>query len=444
MHNKWQASEEKRVIAEFAPATGSDLASCIYVSRLLGNEPDLVLHGGGNTSVKTTTLDVMGAPQTTLFVKGSGFDLSGITSEGFSGILLDPLKRMRSLEKLPDNEMIRELRRHLFNPDSPVPSVEAFLHAFIPSKFIVHTHPASILGLTNQENAAAKVQEALGSNVSTVPYVRAGFGLAKLAAEAFDRQSKAAGMVLLQHGLVTWGDSAEEAYAATIELVSKAENWWNGRMPAAKDVKSTSLESAWQRYVQIAPMLRGILAEPTGEQDHPFRRFVLIPWITAEALEMVDDPGVKQLALSPPLTPDHLIRTKSIPVFIADPNYEDHAKLKEQFRSAIQAYAQDYQAYFERHAHRIESGARRLDPLPRVILLPGIGVICGGETEKAALIARDIMAQSIHVKRWFALSGIKYRGLEEDHLFDMEYFLMQQAKLKIHDVPLQRQVAIVT
>jgi rhamnose utilization protein RhaD (predicted bifunctional aldolase and dehydrogenase)/NAD(P)-dependent dehydrogenase (short-subunit alcohol dehydrogenase family) len=445
MDNNWNKSSADRMVTEFARAAGSDLAFCIYLSRLLGDEPDLVLHGGGNTSVKTATVNVLREEQTALFVKASGYDLSGITPEGFSGMVLDPLRKMRSLDRLPDNDMIRELRKHLLNPDSPVPSVEAFLHAFIPSKFIVHTHPASILALTNQQDAEAKVSEALGNDVSTVPYIRAGFGLAKLAAEAFDRQPEAGGMVLLQHGLVTWGESAQEAYDATIKLVSKAEKWWNERKTAT-EVATTNIpvNDAWERYVQIAPLLRGILAEPTGEQDHPFRRFVLMPWITAEALEMVNNQDAEKLTTSPPLTPDHLIRTKSKPLFIPNPAYDDLAKLKEQLQAAVQAYVQDYQTYFERHAQRMDSSARRLDPLPRVILLPGIGVVCSGETEKAALIARDITAQSIRVKRWFALSKIEYRGLEEDHLFDMEYFLMQQAKLKKQDAPLQRQVAIIT
>jgi rhamnose utilization protein RhaD (predicted bifunctional aldolase and dehydrogenase)/NAD(P)-dependent dehydrogenase (short-subunit alcohol dehydrogenase family) len=445
MHNKWNKSDADRTLAEFDSTVGSDLALCIYISRLIGKEPDLVLHGGGNTSVKTTTPDVLGQPESTLFVKASGYDLSNIPPGGFSGIRLDPLKKTRALEKLPDNDMIRELRKYLQNPDSSMPSIEAFLHAFIPSKFIVHTHPAAILALTNQQNPEARVSEALGSKVSTVPYIRAGFGLAKLAAEAFDRQPKAGGMVLLQHGLVTWGESAEEAYASTIGLVGKAEKWWQERRNAT-EVATTNIDTndAWKRYVQIAPLLRGLLAEPSGEQDHPFRRFILLPWITSEALEMIAAPDTAKLALSSPLTPDHLIRTKSMPLLISDPNYEDLAKLKEQIQSGLQAYVKNYQNYFERHAQRLDSGVRRLDPLPRVLLLPGIGVVCAGETEKAALIARDITAQSITVKRWFAQSGIPYHGLEEDHLFDMEYFLMQQAKLGTQDLPLRRHVAIVT
>ena len=441
MLNRWNNSDAVRTVAEF----GSDLGSCIYVSRLLGDEPDLVLHGGGNTSVKTATPNVLGKQQATLFVKASGFNLSGITAEGFSGMTLDPLRKMRSLDKLGDSDMIRELRRNLMNPDSPVPSVEAFLHAFIPSKVIVHTHPASILALTNQDSAAAKVSEALGNDLSTVPYIRAGFGLAKLAAEAFDRKPNASGMVLMQHGLVTWGESAQEAYDATIQLVNKAEKWWEERTKSKKiAIEVATTNDAWNLYVQIAPLLRGILAERTGEQDHPYRRFVLMPWITEESLEMVNHPEAEKLAVSPPLTPDHLIRTKSIPLFIPNPAYNDLENLKQQLRDAVETYVQDYQAYFKRHAQRMDSSARRIDPLPRVILLPGIGVICSGETEKAALIARDITAQSIRVKRWFALSKIEYRGLEEDHLFDMEYFLMQQAKLKNQDAPLQRQVAIIT
>jgi rhamnose utilization protein RhaD (predicted bifunctional aldolase and dehydrogenase)/NAD(P)-dependent dehydrogenase (short-subunit alcohol dehydrogenase family) len=446
MQNKWQQSEADRIVAEFPPRYGSELALCIYLSRLVGLEPDLVMHGGGNTSVKTRTRDIFGKSRPAIFVKASGIDLADISPEGFSGIDLDRMLKLRSLDTLTQEEMGRQLRAYLLNPDSLTPSVEAFLHAFIPSKFIVHTHPAAILALTNQENAAAIVEQVLGPDISHVPYIRAGFGLSKKAAKVFDQRPEAAGMVLLQHGLVTWGETAEQAYAATIRLVSKAEQHWDEQIrgPGVATSKAIHLKEAWQRYIKLAPVLRGLLAESTEDPDLPFRRMILAPLITAEVLDFLNHPEARKLAISAPLTPDHLIRTKATPLFIADLAHSDPAKLKEQLRSALEDYVQQYNDYFERHARRLEGAAQRLDSMPRVLLFPGIGAVCCGVNEKAAVIARDITAQSLMVKRRFALSGIEYRGIEEEHLFDMEYLLMQQAKLKAQEAPLERQVAVIT
>jgi rhamnose utilization protein RhaD (predicted bifunctional aldolase and dehydrogenase)/NAD(P)-dependent dehydrogenase (short-subunit alcohol dehydrogenase family) len=444
MQNRWQDSEAKRLITKFS-VYGEDLALCVYVSRLIGTEPNLVLHGGGNTSVKTVTKNLFGEDSPILFIKASGFDLENIGPNGFPAVELEPLRRMRELASLNDEKMMQELRRLLLNPEDPMPSVEAFLHAFIASKFVVHTHPASILALTNQQNADDELKAALGIDVLSVPYVRAGFGLAKSAADAFDQKPKSQGMILLQHGLVTWGESAKEAYAATIEIVNRAEEYWNNRTKSTKPIATlVDVERAKKQYIQIAPILRGLLAEPTGDQDHPYRRFVLIPWITPEVLDFLNHPAASEIATSAPLTPDHLIRTKATPLFVPNPNYSDIAQLRAQISSALAAYADSYQEYFERHISRLSPGARRFDPMPRVILLPGTGVICSGETERAAIIACDITAQSLTVKRMFALSETQYRALDEHHLFDMEYFFMQQAKLKSNQSPLERQVAIVT
>ena len=445
MQSKWEKSEANRMVAEFGQRFGNELALCIYVSRLIGREPDLVLHGGGNTSVKTVASDIFKESRSVLFVKASGFDLTNISPEGFSALDLDRIQKFRAIEALSQEEMGRQLRAHLLDPDAPTPSVEAFLHAFIPAKFIVHTHPSAILALTNQADAARIVREVLGDDIISVPYICAGFGLAQQSASAFEKKPKSAGMVLLQHGLVTWGETAEEAYAATIRLVSKAEQYWQDQIRTAPITSSKAgLREQEKRYEEIAPLLRGLLAEPTDDPDHPFRRFILLQLITPEVIDFLNHPAAEKLALSSPLTPDHLIRTKSLPVFVRDPTYEDSTKLKGQIQSALKEYADRYDGYYNRHAHRLPSGARRSDPIPRIVLLPGVGAICAGVNAKAANIAKDITSQSLSVKRWFALSGKDYQGIEEEHLFDMEYLLMQQAKISSNERSLERQVAIVT
>jgi rhamnose utilization protein RhaD (predicted bifunctional aldolase and dehydrogenase)/NAD(P)-dependent dehydrogenase (short-subunit alcohol dehydrogenase family) len=442
MKNSWNKADANRIVAEFSEP---DLAHCIYVSRLIGRESDLVLHGGGNTSVKAMAPNIFGESRPVLYVKASGFDLSKISLEGFSVLDLNRIQKFRGVKTLSQEEMGKQLRAHLLDPDSPMPSVEAFLHAFIPAKYIIHTHPSTILGLTNQPNATRIAQEVFGDDVVSVPYICAGFGLAQETASSFEKNPKSAGIILLQHGLVTWGETAEEAYNATIKLVSKAEQYWQDKIRTApiKSLKS-GLQEQVKRYEEIAPVLRGLLAEPTSDQDHPFRRFILTSLITPEVNDFLNHPSAKKLAISAPLTPDHLIRTKALPMFIANPAYENIEKFKEQIRSALKEYADEYNAYYSRHANRLATGARRFDPFPRIILLPGIGAVCAGVTEKAANIARDITAQSLNVKRWFAISGLEYQGIAEEHLFDMEYLLMQQAKVSSNNRPLERQVALVT
>jgi rhamnose utilization protein RhaD (predicted bifunctional aldolase and dehydrogenase)/NAD(P)-dependent dehydrogenase (short-subunit alcohol dehydrogenase family) len=445
MQTSWKKSEAERIKNEFGLHSGNDLAMCTYVSRLIGREADLVLHGGGNTSVKTLIPNIFGDQCSTIFVKASGFDLAKIAPDGFSAIDLERAKRLRSLPELSQDEMNKQLRIHLLDPNAPMPSVEAFLHAFIPAKFIVHTHPATILGLTNQPDALRVVNEVFGNDVLSVPYIRAGFGLAKQAADAFDQNPKANGMILLQHGLVTWGETAEEAYEATINLVNKAEQYWRDQTHTAQISSfKASFKDEENRYVEFAPLLRGLLAEKSNDPDHPHRRFILLPLITPEVIDFMNHPNAQKLAASAPLTPDHLVRTKARPLFIANPAYDDAAKFKEHVRTALKDYQEQYNAYFERHSHRLAPGAVRFDALPRVLLLPGIGAVCAGVNERAAIIARDITEQSISVKRWFALSDLKYQGIEEDHLFDMEYLLMQQAKVSTKTLPLERQVALVT
>ena len=444
MHNQWKKQEATQLEKQLQHH-GKDLAHCIYASRLLGKERDLVLHGGGNSSVKSEKQDLFGNPQSLLFVKASGFDLEEIQPVAFPALDLDRMRRFQNVTDLSQEEMLRQMRLSMLNPDDPVPSVEGFLHAFIPSKYVFHTHPTFLLALTNQPDGEAAVKKVLENNISIVPYIRAGFGLALQAGKSFQAQPDAEGMVLLQHGLVTWGETAEEAYSATIRIVTKAEEYWSKLQTSApRSHSASSTEEAWQRYTSIAPVVRGMFAEKTDNKDQPFRRFILSPCITEEVLEFLERQGAKKIALSAPLTPDHLIRTKAFPLFIETPDYADLDKLKQQLESAFEEYRIEYEAYFKRHTHRLEGAAPRVDSKPRVILLPGIGAICAGIDEKSAIIARDITQQSITVKRTFTSTGHEYRGIEEEHLFEMEYLLMQQAKIARREPPLQRQVALIT
>jgi len=445
MKNKWSEAEASEFISKYGRKWGVDLAIRTYTSRLIGAEKELVLHGGGNTSVKGTFTDILGKPIPAIFVKASGHNLADIEPEGHTGLDLAHLQQLRNLSQLSDGAMVNELLTHRFQAQAARPSIETLMHVFLPPQYIDHTHADVILALTNRVDGKEIVRDALGDEVIVLKYVRSGFSLANAAAAAFAASPMSKGMVLLKHGLLTWGKTARASYEATIELVTRAERYLVKRGKSPIKVRTvTSPAAARERYLQVAPILRGLLAVSTGNADWPHQRFILQPLITKEVLNLVDADQGKGIALTPPLTSDHLIRTKPLPLWIDDPQYDHISKLRGQLFTAIAEYARGYDAYFERHSQRMGAGLCRFDSRPRVILLPGLGVICAGKDVVEAAIVRDITAQTLTVKLKIASIG-RYEGLSEKDLFDMEYFSLQQAKLEREDeLPLQRSVALVT
>ena len=302
-------------------------------------------------------------------------------------------------------------------------------HAFLPHKFIDHTHADAILALTNQRGAAEHVREALGNQVLILDYVKPGFKLAKAVAAAFDSQPNAQAMVWMRHGLVTWGETARESYEATIELVTRAEQHLErcAARPLAVHI-TTPPFLAEKRLAVVAPLVRGRLAEPSGDADRPYRRVILQTLTDRKTLDFVDSERGKEIALTPPLTSDHLIRTKALPLWLENPAFDDPARLRQQLGAAIEAYTVAYKSYLERNSARLPQGMASFDPLPRVLLVPGLGAICVGKDVQAARVARDITAHTLEAKAQIAAMGT-YEGLSEQHLFDMEYNTLQQAKL---------------
>lgn len=444
MQNRWRDEEAAKLVALYAPQWGEDLALRTYSARLIGTEESLVLHGGGNTSVKGTYTNILGERIPAIYVKASGHDMAAIEPAGHPGLDLAHLRKLRALPELSDELMLQEFRAHLLDPRAPNPSLETLVHTFLPAKYIDHTHADAILALTNQVHGDELVKQALGDQVIVLEYVRPGFQLAKAAAAAFDRNPGAKAMVWLRHGLVTWGETARESYDAMIELVTRAEEFLAKRAARPLVVKvSTPLATAQERLPRVAPILRGLLAQPSGNADQPYLRVILQPLVNPEALDFVDSDRGRAVALTPPLTSDHLIRTKALPLWIDAPAYDDPERLREQISRAIQDYAAAYDAYVERHAARLPGGLTRFDSLPRVVLMPGLGAVCAGKDVEAARIARDITAHTLAVKVRVAAMG-SYEGLPEAELFDMEYQSFQHAKLGSSGLPLSREVALVT
>ncbi len=445
MQNRWSEAEVQEHLGKYGKQWGPDLALRAYLSTLVGTEDKLVLHGGGNCSVKTTFTNILGEEVPAILVKPSGHDMAALGPEGYIPLDLEYLKRLRNLSDLPDELMVREFRTHHFDARTATASIETLVHAFIPRKFIDHTHADAILTLTNQLDGEKLVREALGPQVLVLGYVHPGFKLAKAAAAAYESNPESIAMVWMRHGLLSWGDSARTSYDATIDVVTRAEEFVSRRAQRRLSVAiSTQLPTAEERFIAIAPVVRGLMAEPTGEADHPFARTILQPLIKPEVLDFVDSTEGKALALLGPLTSDHLIRTKALPLWINDPRYDSISALREQIAQSVSRYRASYDSYVERYAARSSSDAVKFDSLPRVILMPGLGAVCCGRDVHAARIARDITEHTLAVKTRIAAMGT-CAGMEEGDLFDMEYRSLQHAKLgAATELPLAREVALIT
>ncbi len=448
MKNSWIDREAENFLRSQRHPAGAAVALLVYATRLVGGQPDLAMHGGGNTSLKGAFTTLAGDAKAALFVKASGVDMERITPAEFVCLDLGYLRRLRGLPSLADSVMADEFRTHLLRPSERLPSIETLLHVFIDSPAVIHTHPTAILALTNRVGAEEALAEALGDAVGLVPYVNSGLALGRAVADARDRQSGCRAAVVLQHGLVVWGDSPREAYDATIATVSRAEAYLKKRRcrPALRRSGKREMETARGRYRQVAPLIRGLLSPPSGNPDAPRCATILAPLISPEVLALLGSPAADALADTVPLTPDYLVRTRSWPLLLQQPDYDDPDGLRRQLAAAIEAFGRRYGRYVRRHAPRLpEFDPSGLDLLPRVLLLPGLGVVCAGPDAAGARICRDITGQTLAVKETIGQTGGQYRGLTHGHLFDMEFRAYQRAKVTAGEpAPLSGRVAIVT
>jgi rhamnose utilization protein RhaD (predicted bifunctional aldolase and dehydrogenase)/NAD(P)-dependent dehydrogenase (short-subunit alcohol dehydrogenase family) len=447
MDNAWIEAEADDVIETYGSEWGKDLALLVYATHLVGSRPDLAMHGGGNSSIKGRIKTLAGDEAAALFVKASGIALEAITPSGFVCLDQTYLKKLRTLSSLTDGAMAGEFRTRMLKPSDALPSIETLMHAFIEKAVIVHTHPTAILALTNRAGGETKVTEALGGDVAVVPYANSGLALAQAVADEWDRGKDLQAIVVLHHGLITWGETPREAYDGTIETVSRAEAYLRtSRRPVFPMNRTTALEIAQKRYREIAPLLRGLLSPASGDPDHPREKTLLVPLISKEMLYFLDSPRAQELACTTPLTPDYLVRTKAYPLFVAQPDYDDLNALRRQLADEIASFSTRYNAYIKKYAARLPGfTAAGFDLLPKVILLPGLGAVCAGPDLSTARIARDITEQALSVKRTIHETGGTYLGLTEDHLFDMEFRAFQRAKATGKSpLPLRGSTAIVT
>ncbi|WP_420625214.1 bifunctional aldolase/short-chain dehydrogenase [Candidatus Poriferisodalis sp.] len=430
MQNRWDASEAERWAAL------GDLGEITFGSRLVGADPALVLHGGGNTSIKGTSRDAWGEPVPTLWVKGSGWDLGTIEPPGFAPLRLEPVQRLAELERLSDTEMVNQLRIHLLDASAPNPSVEAILHALLPQRAVLHSHADAVLALTNTGDGDARVRDLWGDRIVVVPYVMPGFDLARRCAVEWAAQAHdgTEAMVLANHGIFTFGVTVRAAYDSMIAFISEAEQCLaDAGVPSFGG--SDAGETGASRALGISPDTVEAVAELRAAISAAAGTPMLLRAVHDErAAAFCARDDVASVARRGPATPDHIIRTKQFPMVGRD----------------VGSFAADYREYFERnHARHDQPGAHTtltmLDPAPRVVLDPRLGLWTAGRRAGDCDIAADIYLHTIDVIcAAEALGG--YVALSEADLFDVEYWELEQAKLARSGTPagLAGQVALVT
>lgn len=448
MVSKWNESKSKEKSQQFEMDFGRAFGEMLYVTQLIGNEPDLALHGGGNTSFKSNVTTVVGETVEAIYVKASGVDMKTIDDSGFVCLDHGRLKKLSILESIDDAAMANEFKSSMLASSDKLPSIETLMHVFIDRPCIVHTHPTALLALTNRKNGAEAVADACGkNNVCFIEYASSGLSLAKSVFTALMNNANAKGILISHHGLVTWGNTAKEAYEKTIDIVDKAQQYLNAKMNMTISVSSdTDIEIARARYAAIAPMLRGLVSPKTNDQDNPYSPMILVPLISKEILGLLSHEKAKEIACSSAITPDYLVRAKSVPLFVENPDYGNIVALKETLDAALSGYSSSYESYMKKYASQIPSfHAEGLDLLPRVVLLPGMGAVCIGHDFEKACIVRDIVLQAMQTKIAIYQTNGGYAGLSEDHIFDMEFRAFQVAKVTNKEsLPLRGKVAIVT
>ncbi len=415
MKNLWSEQRAKKF-------KDDPLALRVYTSRLLGGDHALVLQGGGNTSVKLNITNLFGEPEEVLCVKGSGWDLATIEKQGFAPVKLDPLKRMAELDHLSDTAMVKNQRAAMTDPSAPNPSVEAILHAIIPFKFVDHTHADSVVAVSNTKNGEQRIKEIYGPDVLVVPYVMPGFILARKVFEMtrdIDWR-RLEGMILLHHGVFTFSNDAKESYTQMIRLVTKAEEYLKKKRAIVHFPKKKAEENLLE--------LAGIRQSVSRVRNSA----VIARWNPGNRqVAFANHPRIKSIATRGPLTPDHVIRTKRVPAIIGrDP------------QKGIERFVKEYRQYFSRHA---TPGLKPLDPAPRWAVWPGYGTITFGATLDEANIINDISEHTIDaILRAEKLGG--WQALPEEDIFDVEYWELEQAKLKQGGKTLtfQGKIALVT
>jgi rhamnose utilization protein RhaD (predicted bifunctional aldolase and dehydrogenase)/NAD(P)-dependent dehydrogenase (short-subunit alcohol dehydrogenase family) len=446
MKSGWVERDAKAVVADGAKAgIDPELALRIYTTRLLGRDPKLVLHGGGNTSLKTRMRDRFGEEADVLRVKASGADMATLGPDGLPAVRLLPLRKLRALDRIEDEELVGIERASLIDPAAPNPSVEVMLHAFMPHKFVDHTHATAVLSVIDQPEGDKRCAEVFAGRLAFVPYLKPGFGLAKKAIEVFEGAPACEGLILSKHGIVTFGASAREAYDRMIAMVSLAEDFIaRNRKTVAAHVSPKAVEKAAITVARVAPIVRGACSEKHDTIEGAWRRLVLEFRAGDSVLNFVNRGDLERISQAGVITPDHTIRTKNWPLVLTAPQSDRLADFAGVARERCQAFTKHYRTYFARNNKRSGGNKIALDPLPRVALVPGLGLFGLGRSKADAIVAADIAEAWLECVSDAEAIGT-FESISEAEMFDCEYWPLEQAKLGAREeLPLAGQVAAIT
>ncbi|HEY3411572.1 MAG TPA: bifunctional rhamnulose-1-phosphate aldolase/short-chain dehydrogenase [Armatimonadota bacterium] len=423
--NLWNDSE--------AAALG-DVDILAYVSRLLGADPSLVVWGGGNTSIKTSETDFRGRHVAVLRVKGSGSDLKAAKPADFPAVFMDDLLPLLNRGAMNDEEMVSWVNHSLLEPNSPRPSIETLLHAFVPAKCVLHSHADAIVALTNNERGEEVIREVFGEDLGVIPYIRPGFRMSQMVGEAARKNPALKGVVLMNHGLVTWHDDPREAYALHVEMANRAVA--GIRHPAFSIQTPESVldaECRMQNAASLAPTLRGLLGAD--------KRVVMRYDDSEDVLRFVNWDRAPEATRKGAATPDHILSSKRRPMWVIADNPADIESLRTAAREGLEDWHRDYRQWYE----TFNSGEEMLPPYPRVILVKGLGMFTAWDNSARAVIPADIYHHTISIIE-AAESIAPYRSQSDADAFASEYWPLELYKLTLAppEKELARRVALVT
>jgi len=436
LKNNWSKSFANKYIKKYKKLGFSkDLALRVYTTRLLGRNKELVLHGGGNTSVKTTIKDIDGKKYKVLCVKGSGWDMADIEPAGLPAVKLEPLLTLKEKKYLSDENMVSFQKRNLIDIKSPNPSVETFLHAFLPFKFVDHTHADAVLNATNRPGGLNFCKKVFGSKVSVVPYVMPGFMLAKKINEIYSENPNINCLILMNHGIFTFADKAKEAYDLMIKYVSQAER--AVKKLKVKKIKQIKNFSTKFNAHEIAPIIRGLLS------NNKDQKFVVNYRLNKHLKYFMNGKNVRSYSSKGTATPDHVIRVKPFPLIITPKKNSSINEFKITAKKAFENYRKKYINYFNVNKNKVKEKKVMLDTSPRVVLVQNVGVFAVGKDLNAAKIAGDLTVTNAKVIASVEETST-YKFIPEKDLFNVEYWSLEQAKIKKAKKLLEGNVVVIT
>tara|TARA_B100000787_G_C16194449_1_gene299734 strand:+ start:1473 stop:3497 length:2025 start_codon:yes stop_codon:yes gene_type:complete len=433
MKNLFDQNNLKKIIFNFKKiGVTRDLAERIYTSRLLGSNPNLVLHGGGNTSVKSQIKDIDNITHDIIYIKGSGSDLGNIDQKGFPAVKMNPLLKIMEKNFITDEQMVHYLRKNLIDIASPNPSVETLVHASIKEKFVDHTHSNAILKITDRPDGLKVLNKLFGKNFIIIPYVMPGYLLSKKVSELYKQNKDLKGLILFRHGIFTFADTAKASYDRMIEACNKAEKYLkNEKIKKINTIKSKKIELGFK---DIAATLRGELCSK--------RDYILNFRTSSKLVSMINSKNIKDYLNKGVVTPDHVIRTKPTPLILNIDNYINSKDLKSYISKEVAKFKKNYINYFNKF-NKGKNLFRILDSVPQIILIQNLGMFSIGRTLKESIVNGDVSESSIHTIIEIEERS-KFKSISKKDIFDVEYWSLEQAKLNKSESPLTGKVVLVT